>query len=281
MNILILGGAGLLGQELVSCAGAHGHSVTSWTREMGDATDPAILHTLCESRPDYVINAIAYNLVDPAESEEGWKRAEALNSAFPSLLASTLPACGARLVHISTDYVFGSDTPYIFTEEELPSPMNAYGKSKWEGEKAVRMANPDAIIVRTSRLFGRPSTSVDAKQTFVETILARAEKDGKLSLVTNEISSPTYTVDLANALLDLVEERAPAGTYHLCNEGEASWYDFGVEALRLLGKTYPVEAITNNAFVRPAKRPPYSTLANTKRPKLRHWKEALAEFLQQ
>lgn len=281
MKIVVLGAQGLLGQELVNVAKRRGHDVIAWTRAMGDVTDPSAMYGLCEHHPDMVINAIAFNAVDAAESEEGWRSAEELNATFPGLLAATLPACGTRLMHISTDYVFGGTQDTLFSEDDTPSPVNAYGKSKLLGEEAVRIANPDALIVRTSRLFGPPSTSPSAKKTFIQAILAKAEAEGKLSLVTNETSGPTYTRDLAEAMMQLVEDNAPGGTYHLCNEGQASWYEFGVEVLRLLGKTYPVEAITNEGFVRPAKRATFSTLANTKRPKLPHWKDALARFLAQ
>ncbi len=281
MKIVVLGAQGLLGQELVGVAARRGHEVVAWTRAMGDVTNSSTMYALCEHRPDVVINAIAYNMVDAAESEEGWRQAEALNATFPALLAATLPACGTRLVHISTDYVFGGTEDMLFTEDDVPSPVNAYGKSKLLGEEAVRVADPQAIIVRSSRLFGPPSASPNAKKTFIQAIVAKAEVDGKLSLVTNETSGPTYTLDLAEAILQLIEEQAAPGMYHLCNEGQASWYDFGVEVLRLLGKTYPIEAITNEGYIRPASRPVFSTLANTKRPKLPHWKEALARFIGQ
>ena len=232
-------------------------------------------------RPQLVINAAAYNLVDRAEEEP--ERAMAVNADGPRNLARWCAGHDAALVHVSTDYVFGDDPqrdqPY--TEEDTPGPLSAYGRSKLAGEQFVRTECPRHFVVRTCGLYGRSPTL--QKGNFVSTMLRLGREREELRIVDDQRCTPTSVADLADALLALIETEA-YGLYHATNAGSATWREFAEEIFRLAGLHVRVVPITSAEYGARALRPAYSVLDCTRlesllgRP-LPHWKAALAEFL--
>ncbi|MBI4433520.1 dTDP-4-dehydrorhamnose reductase [Candidatus Uhrbacteria bacterium] len=281
MRVFILGGHGMLGGYLADTFSFA--EVRQWGRSECDCTDADAVHAALETvRPDIVINAAAYTAVDRAEEEPD--RADAINATAVAILANASAAVGATFVHCSTDYVFPGTSAVGWCEDDAPQPINAYGRSKARGEEQVRMiaaAHPawSWYIVRTSRLFGRAGTSPSAKQSFLETILARARSQDRLEVVHAEMAAPTYAADLATAMLDLVRTRAASGIYHRTNDGGCTWYEFAAAALREVAWKGTLVPVPSRAYPRPARRPAYSVLKSTKLPPLRSWETALHAYL--
>ena len=184
---------------------------------------------------------------------------------------------GTPMLYVSTDYVFDGKKGEPYDEFDEPCPVNVYGHSKWLGEEWVRRHHPDHWVVRAAWSYGPGGPN------FVRTIVERGRAGTPLRVVDDQIGSPTYTVDLARALAEVVES-LPFGIYHLTNGGEASWYDLAVEALSFAGVNADVEPIDTAATARAARRPEYSVLRNScwqqaGRAALRPWREALAEYV--
>ncbi len=300
-KVLILGSLGMLGQELVRVFSEdEKYLVMAWDREDIDVTDFAVLEKrLQEMKPDVVVNAVAYNAVDRCEEDDmEFQKALRLNRDVPGKLAELGVTLGFLLVHYSTDYVFdgaleknkattgccgggccGAGVNEVgYDEASLPNPINRYGESKYAGERSVRVAE-QYYLIRLSKLFGNPGKSAEAKRSFFAVMLEQAEVKKELSVVDDEKSSFVYAPDLALATKELIESGDEFGTYHLINEGSATWYEAVQELYRLAKKEVSVVPVTSDTFPRSAKRPSVSTLLNTKRPKLRHYTEALQEFL--
>ncbi len=283
-KVLILGSKGMLGQELVRVFGMGGrYSVTAWDREEIDVTDFGHLASRIEAlSPELILNAVAYNAVDLCETDEAeYAKAKLLNAAVPDKLAQISHNRGCQLVHYSTDYVFDGTNESGYDEGALPNPVSRYGETKRGGEEAVLASGGAAYVIRLSKLFGKPATSALAKRSFFEVMLAKGREASEVQAVDDEMSCFTYAPDLAQATRQLVEADAPRGVYHLPNEGGATWYEAVLELYREAGLATRVVPVSSAAFPRPAKRPHMSVLMNTKRPKLRQYREALAEFLKQ
>lgn len=281
IKVLVLGAKGMLGQELVRVFElGDKYAVTAWDREEIDVTDFEELAARCrELGPDIILNAVAYNAVDLCETDEAeYAKAKLLNVEVPRKLAQISQALGARLVHYSTDYVFDGTNESGYDEEALPHPISRYGETKRSGEEAV-LGGAQAYAIRLSKLFGQPATSALGKKSFFEAMLEKGRTLPEVQVVDGEKSCFTYAPDLAQATRDLVEDEPAFGIYHLPNEGAVTWYEGVVELYRLAGITTKVIPVTSDAFPRPAKRPASSVLKNTKRPKLRRYEAALAEFL--
>jgi len=301
-KVLILGSLGMLGQELVQVFSAdEKYTVTAWDRDDIDATDFLVLEKkLRELKPVIVINAVAYNAVDRCEEDDvEYQRALLLNRDVPGKLAELGASLGFLLVHYSTDYVFdgaleknkattgccgggccGAGADQVgYDEQSLPSPLSRYGESKYAGERALREKATQYYLIRLSKLFGNPGKSTEAKRSFFAVMLEQATTKTEVQVVDDEKSCFTYAPDLAMATKELVESGSEFGTYHLTNEGTSSWYEAAGELYRLAQKETKATAVSSDTFPRPARRPSISTLLNTKRPKLRHYTEALAEFL--
>ncbi len=285
-KVLVLGSMGMLGQELVRVFSAEAHyQVTAWDRDEIDATDGAELRAkFMALGPDVVFNAIAYNAVDLCEtSEDEWERAKQLNVELPRNLATFARELGATLVHYSTDYVFGGEAgravPYV--ETDIPAPVQRYGRTKSEGEQAVLTVGGKVYIIRLSKLFGRPAVSTGGKKSFFGMMLEFGRTKTSVQAVDGERSCFTYAPDLAVASRALVEDGATYDVYHLVNEGIVTWYEGVRELYRLAGIETEVVPVPSGHFPRPAARPEYSALANTKRPKLRPYTEALAAYIRQ
>lgn len=278
---LVLGSEGMLGQELVRSFGEAGFSVTGWDFGDIDVTDTdAAREKISALSPDVILNAVAYNAVDRCE-EDGAEaeKARRLNVEVPGELAAVANGLGAVFAHYSTDYVFdGEQTTGGYAEDAAPNPVSVYGKSKLDGERAVAAAGGTYYVIRLAKLFGKPAVSAGGKESFFAKMADVAQGKESVSAVDDENGRFTYAPDLADATLSLVLDKAPYGTYHLTNEGTATWYGALVEYFRIAGIGTAVEPVSADAFPRPAKRPKDSTLLNTKRPALRDYREALRDF---
>jgi len=243
----------MLGQAVEAAAGARGHAVSALSREQADVEDAHALLSQAEAfRPDVVINCAAYTKVDLAEGE-GREKAFAVNGAAVGNVASAASAVGARLLHVSTDYVFDGAARSPYREDAPTNPQSVYGQSKLAGEREA-LAYDRALVVRTSWLFGPGGPN------FVATMV-RMIDEGKLPLrvVADQRGCPTYTPYLAAALLDL----APlglSGVLHYRNREADSWYGLAAEIARLWSGTAEVVPVTTQDFPRPAPRPAYSVL---------------------
>lgn len=281
MRIAIVGAGGQLGQELTALLGA---DALAWRRPQIDLTDAESLAAAIEQhRPDAVINAAAYNLVDQAESEP--LPAFEVNAVGPGRLAQACAAHGIPCVHVSTDYVFGADASRTvpYREEDCPGPVSVYGVSKAAGEQMVRAATDQHLIVRTCGLYGHPGPG--GKGNFVQTIRRLATTREELRVVNDQRCTPTSAADLAAALLALLAARR-WGTYHSTNAGDCTWYDFAAAIVSLLHLPTRVVPCSSAEFPRPARRPAYSVLDGTKlhqtlgRPQP-PWQDSLAAYLHQ
>jgi len=247
----------MLGRDLVavlrttSCA----HEVTAADRNSLDVTDPDACLAAVAGH-DIVVNAAAWTAVDDAETHEA--QAFSVNAVGASNLARACSATGARMVHLSTDYVFAGDATTPYAEDAPLAPRSAYGRTKAAGEWAVRTHLPSASwVVRTAWLYGAHG------RNFVKTMARLASERDTVSVVDDQHGQPTWTVDLADAVVRLVEAEAPFGTYHGTSSGETTWFGFSQKIFRLLGHD-PARVLptTSEAFVRPAPRPAYSVLGH-------------------
>jgi len=227
------------------------------------------------ARPATVINCAAMTAVDDCESNEA--EATAVNGTAVGTLASACTAVGARLVQVSTDYVFSGDDDHPYTEDDSTAPLSAYGRSKLLGEEHARSSR-DHLVVRTAWLYGHGGRS------FVATICAQIESGTtKLRVVTDQRGCPTLCDDLAASILDLVDVRAN-GVVHAANSGDTTWHGFATEIARILRAEVDIEPVASAEFPRPAPRPAYSVLDTSRltallgRPMPR-WQDALARYL--
>lgn len=203
---------------------------------------------------DLVINCAAFTAVDAAEKEEDL--AFAVNATGPAHLAAACAQVGARLVHISTDYVFSGDATEPYSEDAPMDPTGAYGRTKAAGETAVRESGADALILRTAYLYGRGGPC------FPKTIAKAGRERGALSVVDDQIGQPTWTRDVAAFLVRLLEADAPAGTYHATSAGQCSWYEFAREIVASAGLGDIVTPTNSSEYKRPAPRPAWSVLGH-------------------
>ena len=277
--ILITGAQGMLGSDLVPRLRQHLPPAELIAVDI-DGLDITVEDQVREKveaiRPAVIINCAAYTDVDGCESERDL--AFRVNAHGPELLARAAAEYRAQLLHISTDFVFDGSQSTPYTEEDEPYPISAYGESKLAGEEAVRALAPEHLIVRTAWLYGRGG------RNFVETILRLAEERDHLSVVTDQTGSPTWTVQLASAIVALLAVGA-RGTYHAVNRGECTRYEWAGEILRLAGKERRLLPATTEEFPRPARRPAYSALGCEKLTRdtgfrFCPWHRALADYLQ-
>jgi dTDP-4-dehydrorhamnose reductase len=281
VKVLIAGSKGQLGIELTKQLRKNDIEYVGYDLPELDISNLEQVNQVIESeKPTIVINCAAYTNVDGCETDtEG---AYSVNAKGPENLAINCEKCGAKLVHISTDYVFdgkglienGEARPYQETDET--NPQTVYGETKRAGEILVQKNCTKYFIFRTAWLYGEG-------KNFVRTMLALAQKHSKLTVVNDQVGSPTSTVDLTKVILELMVTEN-FGLYHATCHGKCSWYDFSKEIFKLRGINVEVEPVTSEAFVRPAKRPAYSVLENRKLQEIgldsfRDWKESLKEYL--
>lgn len=281
MKILLTGASGNLGQDIVRVFEAAGHDVVQTDRNELDITDAlTVAAAIDREKPDVVINAAAYNAVDKCEDSGVYPVAYAINATGPKNIAEACAARNIPFVHYSTDYVFAGDKPEGYVEDDEPSPISKYGESKFAGEKFVIAAGGQWYICRLSKIFGRPGISEAAKPSFVSFMLRLAAEKPSLSIVDEEVGSPSYTKDIAEATLGMLVDARPSGVYHMANEGAGvTWYQFAEEIFSIVGTTTPRIPVSSSAFPRAAKAPKFALLLNTKLPKLRPRIDALREFL--
>ena len=273
MKILVTGAKGQLGKEIARQA--HAHTLTLTDLDELDITDHrAVTEFFRTARPDVVIHCAAYTNVDGAENDpDGAFR---VNVVGTQNIAAGCLETGARMVYISTDYVFDGQCNSQHREFDIVNPQNVYGLTKWQGEQIVRHILGRHYIVRTAWLYGEGNN-------FVRTMLRMAEQGGPINVVNDQIGSPTSTVELTKAILRLLDSDA-YGTYHATCQGYCSWYEFACEIFRLTGKDVDISPVTTPAFPRPAKRPPHSVLDNhmlrmTVGDPMASWQDALKQYL--
>ncbi|MFM8527952.1 MAG: dTDP-4-dehydrorhamnose reductase [bacterium] len=276
MKILITGASGMLGGDFTVAARELGHEVIALSRSDLDLTDQSAVETLVrEHAPATVVNCAAWTDVEGAETHE--EEATEVNASGAGYLGAAAAAIGASICQISTDYVFDGTkgTPYV--ESDPTSPIQAYGRSKLAGEEAVRSANPDHFIVRTSWLFGIANESPN----FVETMLELGSTGEPVKVVHDQIGSPSYTGHLAGGLARLIETDS-YGIHHISGSGQCSWYGFAEEIFRQAQMEVDLIPIDSAEFPRPAIRPGNSVLVSEWDTPimLPKWQTGLTEYLQ-
>lgn len=274
MRILITGAQGQLGQALQQALS--GEDLILKDLPEFDLTRADSVSQILATRPSVILHVGAYTNVDGAEREPD--RAMAVNAQGTTLVARAAAALHARLIYVSTDYVFDGTQMIPYREEDLPHPINVYGQSKREGEIAALAGCPNALVVRTAWLYGH------AGSNFVKTMMKLASEKPFLEVVGDQRGCPTNADDLALALKDLVASDL-RGICHVTNRGDCTWHEFAEAIVSLMGLTTPVRPITTAQMGRLARRPPYSVLApgrlGTVRALLPHWKDALARFMKE
>jgi dTDP-4-dehydrorhamnose reductase len=271
MKILLLGKNGLLGSAIFGANKAH-ETIGLSHSECDICKTKEVESQISKISPDVVINATGYTAVDKAETEPD--KAFEINSKAVGELSKILAEKNIPLMHFSTDYIFDGSNPNGYKETDLPSPQSVYGKSKAAGEVEIFKNLKNYYLIRTSWLYG------PGGKNFVDTMIELHRKnDGKpIKVVNDQRGCPTYSIDLANAVLGLLQAKK-YGIYHMVNDSSCTWYEFAVEIFRQLGVNQPIDPITTKELNRPAPRPACSILLNTKLPKLRSWQEALEDYL--
>ena len=263
----------MLGQDVVRAGEAAGHEVSALRRGDLDITDrEAVERAVSAARSDAVVNCAAWTDVDGAEEHEA--AAYALNASGAGHVAGAAASAGARLVHVSTDYVFDGRAARPYVESSATGPMSAYGRTKLAGERAVAQTGGSHLIVRSSWLFG------SGGRNFVTTMLALGgERDG-VDVVTDQVGCPTWTGHLAPALVELAA-RGERGVMHVAGSGACSWHELAAETFRQAGVACEVRETTTAGMPRPAPRPAYSVLGSERgeTPRLPAWREGLAGYL--
>lgn len=282
-KIIIFGAKGMLGQELVRVFSDKNYEVKGIDKDNLDLIDvDALNHFFVQEKPDIVINAAAYNAVDLIEEDdEAFDIAQKINVNVPGELARLCKKHDVLFVHYSSDYVFDGENKDGYDEDVMPHPLSRYGYTKLKSEHIVQQNGDRYYIIRLSRLFGKPAMSEGAKKSFVDVMIWLATEGGKteLDIVDEEVSCPTYAPDLALFTKNLIEDNPESGIYHGANDGACTWYEFATEIFTLKNIDITLNAVNADTFPRPAKRPAYSELLNTKREKMRGWGEALGEYL--
>lgn len=271
MKVLVLGAQGMLGQAIMSTWPEF--DMVGLDRPEIDITKPReATHALVTYRPNLVINCAAMTAVDDIETHEA--EADRVNGTAVGYIAKACDAQRIPVVHLSTDYVFEGIKEFGYTESDQPTtPVSAYGRTKLHGEQQLMINTKRYYLVRTAWLYG------PGGKNFVQTMLDLAKTKPELQVVNDQHGKPTLTQDLSMFIKSLVTSHAPYGIYHGVNEEPTTWYDFAVEIFRKAGMTTIVKPCATSEFPRPAKRPAWSVLRNTKRPPLRPWTEALRDCL--
>ena len=286
-RILLVGANGQLGHELRHTLKTVG-DLTAVSRTELDLTQADTIRQMVQTvAPEVIVNAAAYTAVDKAETEQD--TAKAVNAIAPTVLAEESQTLGATLVHISTDYVFNGrkNTPYL--ETDMPEPLGVYGRTKLMGEEGIRQSCDRHIIIRTAWVYG-----AQGKGNFVKTMLKYGAQREEMRVVVDQVGSPTWTKDLAEATTELVKQSQQSnevlGLYHYANSGVISWYDFAVaifeeaEAIGFPLAVKRVVPITTAEYPLPAQRPAYSSLSNRRIADVLgthppHWRQSLRAMM--
>lgn len=275
-KILVTGAKGQLGTEMVKLLKEMKYEVYGYGRAELDITDfQQVKNVIDHIRPNIVIHAAAYTKVDAAESEPD--QAFLVNAYGTRNVTVASEHIGAKLVYISTDYVFDGTANVPYNEFAFTNPINVYGKSKLAGEQFVRDLHSKFFIIRTSWVYGKHGNN------FVKTMLKLAQEQKQLFVVDDQIGCPTYAVDLVSCIFQLIQTEK-YGVYHISNSGHCSWYEFAKAIFEEASVNIVVNPCKTKDYPRPARRPPYSVLDHMALrlngfKELRHWREALKEFI--
>lgn len=279
LRILITGASGQLGMELQQVLRERDDLDVFWLDRKQLPLDQTMIiqDILGMYEPDLIIHAAAYTAVDKAEGEA--ELADAVNHLASEEIAQYCRLHGVRLLAISTDYVFGGSSDQPLSEEADPAPINIYGQTKWKGEQAIQKWAPDSIIIRTSWVYSRYGNN------FVKTMIRLMNEREEISVVNDQIGSPTHAADLAQAIVHIIDSsKWESGIYHYSNEGQISWYDFALAIRELTGSTCQIHPIPTSQFPTPAQRPKYSLLDKSKIKsifgvRVPYWRDSLYEFI--
>lgn len=270
MRVLVTGAGGQLGLELAETLPARGHETVALSRAELDVADPYSVEEALEVHaPDLVVNAAAYTNVDGCETET--ELAYAVNALGPRNLAQVCERLGCELVHVSTNYVFDGEADRPYEPFDPPRPISVYGRTKLAGEEYVKHLTSRWYVVRSAGVYGRG-------HNFVRTMLRLGGEREVLKVKDDEFISPTYARDLAEKIAG-ISEAGRYGVYHLTNAGSCSWYEFTREIFDLAGLGAEVIPISSSEYPLPAARPANGVLSSLGSAELRHWQEALTDYL--
>lgn len=284
MKVLVIGCNGQLGSDVVETFKCSGDAVVALSHSDADVRDYDTLERcIRSSEPEIVVNTAALHRLEECEEKPG--DAFAVNAIGPRNLALLSLHFNFKLVHFSTDYVFDGKKGSPYVEEDAPSPLNVYGNSKLAGEYFVRTISQKYFVIRISALFGKHPCRAKGGLNFVQGILKRAREEGEVRVVDDELVSPTYTVDVAEQLVNLVRTEC-YGLYHSTSQGECSWYEFAKMILELGGERARLFRASPGDFRGRVARPKYSVLENKNLQKIGldfmpHWRNALGRYLAQ
>jgi dTDP-4-dehydrorhamnose reductase len=279
---LVTGGGGQLASDLEEQLGAAGAEVRAFGRaELDVSDDAAVGEAFSAFRPEVVFNCAAFHNLDVCEREED--RSFEVNARAVKRLAQHCAADGARFVHLSTNYVFDGTGADPYREDDVPNPRSVYAISKLAGEYCALSYSPDALVVRGAGLYGLHG-SASKGGNFVTRMVGRAREQGELKMVADQLLSPTFTADLAAALIEAVEADA-AGVLHLTAGGACSWFEFTQAIMELAGLDVPIESVRTTVQPGGVDRPLNGVLARPAADAagltpLRHWHDALADYMQ-
>jgi dTDP-4-dehydrorhamnose reductase len=282
VKVLVLGGGGQVASAVAAAAPAAYQTLVKSRSELDICDEKALARTLADSGADWVVNAAAYTAVDRAEDDSS--QAMAVNDTAVGAMAAAALTVGCRLVHLSTDFVFDGQSNRAYRPQDATNPLSVYGRSKLGGERHVMNADDSAIVLRTAWVYAATG------RNFVLTMLRLMGEKETLSVVCDQIGTPTWASGLGTAIWGLIEAGAAGGVYHWTDLGVASWYDFAVaiqeEALArgLLGRAIPITAIPSADYPTRAVRPAFSVLDSSSTRALinapaRHWRHNLRTML--
>jgi dTDP-4-dehydrorhamnose reductase len=279
--VVLIGANGQLGSDLAREFQSNQRPLVAMSRAEIELRDhKQVAHALEALRPSVIVNTAAFHKVEACEADV--EQAFAVNCIAVRNLALVADRLGSRLVHLSTDYVFDGESDVPYTEESTPNPINAYGTSKAAGEFFIRSLCRQHLIVRTSGLYGLAGSSGKGGN-FVQTMLRLGRDQGAVSVVTDQVLSPTYTLDLARTIWRLVAANAQ-GLFHVTNSGSCSWNEFARSIFEMSAVPAEVRPVTTASMGAAVRRPRYSVLASRKLDNIgfgvmRPWREALADYL--
>lgn len=275
-KVLVTGSNGQLGIDIVKHFKEKGYETYGFSREKMDITDlDSVQNVFSRVKPEIVIHCAAFTKVDLAETNVD--QAFLVNAVGTRNVSVEAQKYNAKLVYVSTDYVFNGDGKESYNEFDETSPLGVYGKSKLAGENFVKSLTSKYFVVRTSWVYGAEGNN------FVKTMIKLAENNSEIKVVDDQVGCPTYTVDLAKQI-ELLVQTEKYGTYHISNSGNCSWYEFAKAIFKRMEKPVNVLPVSTSEFPRPAKRPSYSVFDHMALrlngfPKVRPWEEALEEYM--
>ena len=278
MKVLVTGSKGQLGNELNLLDGKYSDVEFLFTdfEELDITNQTSVCSLLSDYKPSWIVNCAAYTAVDKAEQEP--EKAMLLNSGAPGILAKEASRINARLIHISTDYVFDGKNHQPYRVDDKKNPLGIYARSKANGEDNVLNNAPSAIIIRTSWLYSQFGTN------FVKTIRRAGKERGKLMVVADQIGSPTWAYDLAEAIIQLIRCNAGSGIYHFANEGVCSWFDFAKAIIEFSDISCEINATDTAGYPLPSPRPFYSVFdkshyIQTTGQSIPYWRDSLKKCI--